>query len=203
MILITHLTSLPLSSLICQMQVRTALSSTSNRGVNERRHLEWSLAHQSPYKTHSQTRSAKPDRMGPSAIKRNKGVVEATTWMNLEKVKALVTQSCLTFVDCSPRGSSILGIVQATILGRHSFLQGIFLTQKPNPGLLHGRQILYRLSHRCVKSKKPVTEDCILSDFIYMKCPGKSMRWEVDHQLLRGGRRQGAEGVESNSMAAQ
>ena len=32
--------------------------------------------------------------------------------------------------------------------GIHSFLQGIFLTQGSNPGLLHYRQILYHLSHQ-------------------------------------------------------
>ena len=30
----------------------------------------------------------------------------------------------------------------------HALLQGIFLTQGSNLGLLHGRQILYRLSHQ-------------------------------------------------------
>ena len=30
----------------------------------------------------------------------------------------------------------------------HSLLQGIFLTQGSNPGLLHCRQILYRLSYQ-------------------------------------------------------
>ena len=30
----------------------------------------------------------------------------------------------------------------------HSHLQGIFLTQGSNPGLLHGRKILYHLSHQ-------------------------------------------------------
>ena len=30
-------------------------------------------------------------------------------------------------------------------MGCHSFLQGIFLTQQLNPGLMHGRQILYHL----------------------------------------------------------
>ena len=37
-----------------------------------------------------------------------------------EKVKALVTQSCLTLcdpLDCSPLGSSVHGILQARILG--------------------------------------------------------------------------------------
>ena len=33
-------------------------------------------------------------------------------------------------------------------MGCHSLLQGIFLTQGSNPGLLHWRQILYRLSHQ-------------------------------------------------------
>ena len=35
-----------------------------------------------------------------------------------------------------------------TGVGCHAFLQGIFLTQGPNPGLLHCRQILYHLSHQ-------------------------------------------------------
>ena len=34
-----------------------------------------------------------------------------------------------------------------TGVGCHSLLQGIFSTQGSNPGLLHGRQILYHLSH--------------------------------------------------------
>ena len=33
-------------------------------------------------------------------------------------------------------------------VGCHSLLQGIFLTQELNLGLLHCRQILYRLSHK-------------------------------------------------------
>ena len=32
-------------------------------------------------------------------------------------------------------------------MGWHSILQGIFLTQRSNPGLLQSRQILYHLSH--------------------------------------------------------
>ena len=35
-----------------------------------------------------------------------------------------------------------------TGVGCHSLLQGIFLTQGSNPGLLHRRQILYHLSHQ-------------------------------------------------------
>ena len=47
-------------------------------------------------------------------------------------------------------GSSVHGILQASILGVgcHSLLQGVFLTQESNPGVLHGRQILYRLIHQ-------------------------------------------------------
>ena len=35
-----------------------------------------------------------------------------------------------------------------TGVGNHSLLQGIFLTQGSTPGLLHGRQMLYHLSHQ-------------------------------------------------------
>ena len=37
---------------------------------------------------------------------------------------------------------------QNTGMGSLSFLQGIFPTQRLNPGLLHCRQILYQLSHQ-------------------------------------------------------
>ena len=35
-----------------------------------------------------------------------------------------------------------------TRVGSHSLLQGIFLTQELNQGLLHCRQILYQLSYQ-------------------------------------------------------
>ena len=64
----------------------------------------------------------------------------------------LVTQSTLCHpVDCSLPGSSVHGILQAsknTGVGGHFLLHGIFLTQGSNPGLLHCRQMLYRLSHQ-------------------------------------------------------
>ena len=37
---------------------------------------------------------------------------------------------------------------KSTRVGSHSLLQGIFLTQGQNPGLLHCRHILYPLSHQ-------------------------------------------------------
>ena len=45
---------------------------------------------------------------------------------------------------------SVLRILQARILegGILSLLQGIFPTQRSNPGLPHCRQILYQLSHK-------------------------------------------------------
>ena len=67
-------------------------------------------------------------------------------------VLCLVAQSCLTFcdpMDCSPPGSSVHGDSPGknTGVGFHALLQGIFPTLGSNPGLLHCRWILYRLSH--------------------------------------------------------
>ena len=63
-----------------------------------------------------------------------------------------VTQSCSTLcnpMDCSLPGSSVHGIFQAsTGVGCHFLLQGIFLIQGSNLGLLHCRQFLYPLSHQ-------------------------------------------------------
>ena len=52
--------------------------------------------------------------------------------------------------DCSPPGSSVHSCPSGknTGVGCHFLLQGIFLTQELNPGLLHCRQILYHLSHQ-------------------------------------------------------
>ena len=53
-------------------------------------------------------------------------------------------------MGCSPLGFSIRGVLQARILEwiSHSLLQGVFLTQGSNLGLLHCRRILYYLSHQ-------------------------------------------------------
>ena len=58
-----------------------------------------------------------------------------------------VAQSCLTLcgpMDCSLLGSPVHGIFlgKGTGVGCHFFLQRIFLTQGPNPGLPHCRQTL-------------------------------------------------------------
>ena len=70
------------------------------------------------------------------------------------KVDMLVAQSCLTLCkhkDYSLPGFSVNGILQPRILewvAMQPGLQGIFLTQGLNPGLLHCRQTLYWLSHQ-------------------------------------------------------
>ena len=52
---------------------------------------------------------------------------------------------------------------QSTGVGCHVLLQGIFLTQGSNPGLLHCRQILYQLSHQGSPLKcKPWFSSCNL-----------------------------------------
>ena len=70
-------------------------------------------------------------------------------------------QLLMTHVDWGPPGSSVHGIFQARILagvGCHFLLQGIFPTQESNPGLLHCRQTLYRLSHQ--GRKKGNAKEC-------------------------------------------
>ena len=64
----------------------------------------------------------------------------------------LVTQSCPILcdpMDCSLPDSSVHGDSPGknTGVGCHALLQGIFPTQRSNPGLLHYRWILYHLSH--------------------------------------------------------
>ena len=60
-----------------------------------------------------------------------------------------VAQSCPTL--CNPMDCSLPG--RNTGVGCHSLLQGIFLTQGSNPGLLHCRRILRCLSHQTANKK--------------------------------------------------
>ena len=52
--------------------------------------------------------------------------------------------------DCSPPGSYVHGNSPGknTGMGCHVLLQGIFPTQRSNPGFLHCRQILYQQCHQ-------------------------------------------------------
>ena len=68
-------------------------------------------------------------------------------------VLCFVAQQCPTLcdpMDCSPPGTSVLGASPGknTWVGSHSLLQRNFPTQEVNWGLLHCRQILYRLSYQ-------------------------------------------------------
>ena len=63
-------------------------------------------------------------------------------------MKVKVTQLCPAL--CDPMDCIVHGILQARILGWvafHFLLQGIFPIQGSNPGFLHFRWILYRLSY--------------------------------------------------------
>ena len=66
-------------------------------------------------------------------------------------------------MDCTLPGSSVYGIFQARILEwvANFLLQGIFLSQGLNLGLLHYRQILYHLSHqeRFLKGEQSVFQE--------------------------------------------
>ena len=73
--------------------------------------------------------------------------------MSKNNVKVKVTQShpiLCNPMDRSPSGSSVLGdsLGKDTGVGFHSLLQGVFPTQRLNPGLPHCRRILYQLSHK-------------------------------------------------------
>ena len=68
-----------------------------------------------------------------------------------EQEKVVQTRLSPTLCDpinCSRPGSSVHGISQSRIVGCRFLLQGIFLTQGSNPGLLHCRKVLYHLSHQ-------------------------------------------------------
>ena len=64
------------------------------------------------------------------------------------KVKVTDTQLCSTF--CDPMDYTVHGILQARILEwiAFPFSRGILPAQGSNPGLLHCKQILYKLSHK-------------------------------------------------------
>ena len=84
-------------------------------------------------------------------------------------------------MDCSPLGSSVLGIFQVRILewvAIHSLLQEIFLTQGLNLGLLHCRQILYCLNHQGSPKEVKVAQSCLTLcdriDYTVWNSPGQN-----------------------------
>ena len=80
-----------------------------------------------------------------------------------------VAQSCLTLcdpMDCSLLGFSVHGIPgKSTGVGFHFLLQGIFLTQGSNPGLLHCRQMLYPLRHQGILKQWKVQKYVVINKY--------------------------------------
>ena len=78
--------------------------------------------------------------------------------MLLQKGEVLVAQLCLTLCGPTRLFCPWESPGKNTGVGCHSLLQGIFLTQGLNPGLLRCRQIIYHLRHqespRRVKGKE-------------------------------------------------
>ena len=75
--------------------------------------------------------------------------------MSVVYAVCLVAQLCPTLchpMDCSPPGSSVHGDSPGknTGVGCPALLQGIFPTERLNPGLPHCGQILYGLSHQAL-----------------------------------------------------
>ena len=71
----------------------------------------------------------------------------------------------------------------------HFFLQGIFLTQRSNPGLLHCRLMLYRMSNqgipqRAMKVKVKVKSFLTLCDPMGCSLPGSSIRGIFQARVL-------------------
>ena len=77
--------------------------------------------------------------------------IKTTLKYHLTPRKVSGTQLCLTLcdsIDCSPPGATEFlspwnSPDKNTVVDSHSLLQGIFLTEVSNLGLLHCRQILY------------------------------------------------------------
>ena len=76
--------------------------------------------------------------------------MKAVNHIYVMESKSEIAQSCLTL--CNPMDTRLLHpwdfLGKNSGLVCHFLLQGIFLTQRSNPGLLHCRQMLYHLSHQ-------------------------------------------------------
>ena len=74
---------------------------------------------------------------------------------------------------------------QNTGVGRHSLLQGIFLTQGSNPGLPHCRWILYQLSHKGSPSETLCRHQLIwcVTEFCLVRLNWKSC-WDAPEIFL-------------------
>ena len=66
--------------------------------------------------------------------------------------------------------------------GCHSLLQGIFVTQESNPGLLHCRQILYRLSHQVSQAGLKPTYSALEGGLLTTGPLGKSPEFSLERE---------------------
>ena len=122
----------------------------------------------------------------------DRGAWQATVWAvakELDKTEAtehismyetyvcLVVRSCPTLcdpMDYSLAGSFVHGDSPGMNVGFHAFLQGIFPTQGSNPGLLHVRWILYRLSHKgsLTHQLSFISKLCEDLEYMFFNCLG-------------------------------
>ena len=109
--------------------------------------------------------------------------------MRGHNVLCLVTQWCPTLCDpmyCSPPGSSVHGDFPGknTGVGYHALIQGIFTTQRSNPGFPRCRQILYHLIHQGsptdAEAETPILWSPDAKNWLIGKDPDseKDWRWE-------------------------
>ena len=98
------------------------------------------------------------------------GMTFSSLWES-EKMVHLCPTLCDP-MDCSLPGFSVHGILQARVLrvGCHSLFQEIFPAQGLNPGLLHCRQILYRLRHQRKKKFSPALSAAVFVPSSHLKC---------------------------------
>ena len=96
---------------------------------------------------HQWTKCADPCLPGAYFIWKNNNN-DNVVWIRSDETVAQLCPIHCDPVDCSSRGFSVHGLLPGKNTGvdSHFFLQGIFPIQGQNSGLLHHRQILYRLS---------------------------------------------------------
>ena len=124
--------------------VNCSLPGSSLHGILQTRILEWVALPSSKW-------SSRPRDLTYPAFAGNFFTTSATreTLLNINVSCSVISDSL------QPHGQLLARFVSTknsscknTGVGSHSFLQGIFLTQGSNLGLLHCRWILYHLSHQ-------------------------------------------------------
>ena len=106
---------------------------------------------------------------------------------SLSRVRLFATLWTVAHQASQSMGFSRHEYCMNTGVGCHFLLQGIFLTQGLNPGLLHCRQMLYRLSYQgSPKGKESeVTQSCLtLCDAMDCSLPGSSIHGIFQARIL-------------------